>query len=78
MKKLVTAFVVSILFMSILSAQESDDRGYIVKVGDPAPSFEFKLTDGAKVKSKRLNGYPRERANDRGFTPKYTLKRVQQ
>jgi peroxiredoxin len=37
-------------------AQENDDRGYIVKVGDTAPAFEFELTDGTKVKSKKLNG----------------------
>lgn len=37
-------------------AQETDDRGYIVKVGDTAPEFEFELTDGEKVKSKKLGG----------------------
>ena len=29
--------------MSSVSAQEMDDRGYIVKLGQQAPEFEFKL-----------------------------------
>ncbi len=55
MKNLLTTFFIS-AFLLYLSAQEADDRGYIVKVGDQAPAFEFELTDGTKVKSKRLKG----------------------
>lgn len=56
MKSLLTAFLLSILFFTRTNAQEADDRGYIVKVGDQAPALEFELADGAKVKSKKLNG----------------------
>jgi len=55
MKFLTTILIVAILRLS-LSAQETADRGYIVKVGDQAPAFEFELTDGSKVKSKKLKG----------------------
>ena len=33
-----------------------DAAGYIVKVGDTAPDFEMKLTDGRKVKLSELKG----------------------
>lgn len=56
MKSFLTVFILSMLFFKITNAQETDDRGYIVKVGDQAPAFEFQLADGTKVKSKKLNG----------------------
>lgn len=37
-------------------AQEADDTGYIVKVGDMAPDFTVKLTDGKSVTLSELRG----------------------
>ncbi len=38
------------------AAQEGDDRGYLVKVGDVAPDFILKMTDGSSVALKELRG----------------------
>jgi len=50
-----------ILFMAIaLSAsafcQTKDDRAYLVKVGEQAPDFSIKLTNGKTVKLSKLKG----------------------
>lgn len=37
-------------------AQEADDTGYIVKVGERAPDFTVKLTDGKSVTLSELRG----------------------
>ena len=56
MRKLFCVLIFSAFQFINSHAQENDDRGYIVKVGDQAPAFEFELTDGTKVKSKKLDG----------------------
>ena len=43
------------LFCSLFS-QESDDRGYIVRVGDPAPELTLEYTTGEQVTLKDLRG----------------------
>jgi peroxiredoxin len=45
-----------VAFSFLLNAQTTDDRGYIVKVGDTAPNFSIKLTTGKTVQLKELKG----------------------
>ena len=54
MKKLI-AFLVLALSISAF-AQTKDDRAYLVKVGDMAPNFSMKLTNGKTVKLSDLKG----------------------
>jgi len=54
MKKLILFF--AFIFSIAACAQTSDDRGYLVKVGDKAPDFSIKLTDGETVKLSELKG----------------------
>ncbi|MDD3079392.1 MAG: TlpA disulfide reductase family protein [Paludibacter sp.] len=51
-----TVFLSFLLFGLTALAQTSSDRGYIVKVGDTAPDFSMKLTDGRDVKLSELRG----------------------
>lgn len=47
------------LFMGVMisgMAQQPDSRGYIVKVGDQAPDFKVKLTDGTSLQLSELKG----------------------
>ena len=52
-------FIICITLLTLTSmsyAQETDERGYIVKVGDMAPDFKIKLTDGKTVQLSDLKG----------------------
>ena len=52
-------FILSIFFLFNLSlalGQESESRGYIVKVGDKAPNFTANLTDGNVLSLAELKG----------------------
>lgn len=45
-----------LLFSAFSFAQTTDDRGYLVKVGDLAPKFSLKLTTGTTVKLSDYKG----------------------
>jgi len=54
MKKLIL-FLTFIFSISVF-AQTRDDRAYLVKIGDQAPDFTMKLTNGKTVKLSELKG----------------------
>ena len=54
MKKLIVLVALSISILGF--AQTKDDRAYLVKVGDMAPNFSIKLTNGKTVKLSDLKG----------------------
>lgn len=49
-------FLLLTVFLSSFSCITADDRGYIVKVGDMAPDFSLKLTDGKTFKLSDMRG----------------------
>ena len=50
-------FLLCILnFALCVNAQEGEDRGYIVKVGDMAPDFELTMDNGKTVRLSELRG----------------------
>lgn len=48
--------LIAFLFLTNCQAQQNDNRGYKVKVGQQAPDFSFTLLDGTKVTNKSLLG----------------------
>lgn len=54
MKKTILFF--AFIFSIAACAQTTDDRGYLVKVGDKAPDFSINLTDGKTVRLSDLKG----------------------
>jgi len=55
MRKILSIAVIALLPVFLL-AQEVDNRGYIVEVGQTCPDFELTLQDGTKTSLKELNG----------------------
>ena len=52
-------FLLCILYFALciqVNAQEGEDRGYIVKVGDMAPDFELTMDNGKTVRLSELRG----------------------
>lgn len=56
MNRIITILGMVLLILAGLSAQNIDERGYIVQIGDTAPEFSMKLTDGSVVKLSDLRG----------------------
>ena len=58
--KLCLTYFWSILFslflISIIHPQAPDERGYIVKIGDPCPDFKLEFSDGSYTSVKELQG----------------------
>lgn len=56
MNRIVLVIVLIMGFVFEGSTKEIDSRGYIVKIGEEAPDFEMKLTDGKFIKLSDLRG----------------------
>jgi len=54
MKKLILFLAIALSIPAM--AQTKDDRAYLVKVGDQAPNFSMKLTNGKTVELSKLKG----------------------
>ena len=54
MKTIFLTFIVTLISLNIYA--QDDDRKYHVKIGDIAPDFEMKLTDGTTMKLSDLRG----------------------
>ena len=46
----------SLFLISIIHPQEPDERGYIVKIGDPCPDFKLEFSDGSYTSVNELQG----------------------
>ncbi len=44
------------LFALVVNAQEDENRGYIVKIGDNTPKFDLEMLDGTKLPIDKLKG----------------------
>ncbi len=55
-KNWILLLLVTVVTLPSFSQSKTDDRGYIVTVGDMAPDFEMELTDGSKIKLSDLKG----------------------
>jgi thiol-disulfide isomerase/thioredoxin len=58
MKKLLLflSFIICCALCIKANAQEGEDRGYIVKVGDMAPDFELTMDNGKTIRLSQLRG----------------------
>ncbi|MBR5238516.1 MAG: TlpA family protein disulfide reductase [Paludibacteraceae bacterium] len=56
MKKVLLFLLCILNFALCVNAQEGEDRGYIVKVGDMAPDFELTMDNGKTVRLSELRG----------------------
>ncbi len=54
MRKLILS--IALILSTVSFAQTTDERAYLVKVGDKAPDFSMTLTTGKKVKLSELKG----------------------
>jgi len=48
--------ILSLIFAMNMSAQDIDERGYKVRVGEKAPLFDFQLLTGEKINNEVLSG----------------------
>ena len=55
-KRTMKSFCFLLLLFCLLFSQESDDRGYIIRVGDPAPEIVLEYTTGEQIKLTDLRG----------------------
>lgn len=56
MKRILPALIIFCMTSSVLLAQDGDDRGYIVKIGDMCPDFVIELPNGEKTSISDLRG----------------------
>ena len=56
MKKVLLFLLCILNFALCINAQEGEDRGYIVKVGDVAPDFELTMDNGKTIHLSELRG----------------------
>lgn len=56
MRRTIAIFALLLFVFNSLSAQDQEDRKYIVKVGDTAPDFTMFLPDGTKIRLSDLRG----------------------
>jgi len=56
MKRIILSFLIIILAILNVAAQDSVDPKYLVKIGDMAPDFEMSMPDGSEMKLSELRG----------------------